>query len=113
MAQGVAGNSEKLADRDSSNYRVSSGLKDEIYDMIFSKTGDQALLRKWVDGWLPQIRAGNDLSSSRGFKDALKKGVPLEVRGEAWQLFIGNDLRVNKQLYDALIVRVQLASDNI
>ena len=76
-------------------YQMSSGLKEEIYEMIFSKTSDQALLRKWVDGWLPQIRANSDLSSSRGFKEALKRGVPIEVRGEAWEYFIGNDLRVN------------------
>ena len=92
---------------------MSSGLKEEIYEMIFSKTADQALLSKWVDGWLPQIKSNADLSSSRGFKDALKRGVPIEVRGEAWECFIGNDLRANEQLYDALLVRVRLAEDNI
>ena len=92
---------------------MSSGLKEEIYEMIFSKTADQALLRKWVDGWLPQIKSNVDLSGSRGFKDALKRGVPIEVRGEAWESFIGNDLRANEQLYDALLVRVRLAEDNI
>ena len=81
--------------------------------MIFSKTADQALLRKWVDGWLPQIKSNVDLSGNRGFKDALKRGVPIEVRGEAWESFIGNDLRANEQLYDALLVRVRLAEDNI
>ena len=35
------------------SYQVSSGLKEEIYEMIFSKTADQATLRKWVEGWLP------------------------------------------------------------
>ena len=53
------------------------------------------------------------MSGSRSFKDALKKGVPIEVRGEAWECFIGNDLRVNQQLYDALLVRVRLAEENI
>ena len=54
------------------------------------------MLRKWIDGWLPQIRAEADLSGSRGFKEALKKGVPIEVRGEAWEYFIGNELRANE-----------------
>ena len=81
--------------------------------MIFSKTQDQVTLRKWVDGWLPQIRASADLTNSKSFKDALKKGVPIEVRGEAWEHFIGNDLKVNEQLYEALLVRVRLAEDNI
>jgi len=39
--------------------------------------------------------------------------VPIEVRGEAWQNFIGNELRVNEQLYEALLVRVRLAEANI
>lgn len=39
--------------------------------------------------------------------------MPIEVRGEAWQNFIGNELRVNEQLYEALLVRVRLAEANI
>mmetsp|Transcript_37445 Transcript_37445/g.49243 ORF Transcript_37445/g.49243 Transcript_37445/m.49243 type:complete len:82 (-) Transcript_37445:736-981(-) len=81
--------------------------------MIFSKTQDQAQLRKWVESWLPQIRNNTDLTSSRGFRDALRKGVPIEVRGEAWESFIGNDLRVNEPLYEALLVRVRIAEENI
>lgn len=81
------------------SYQVSSGLKEEIYEMIFSKTADQVTLRKWVEGWLPQIRASADLTSSNKFKDALKKGVPIEVRGEVWEHFLGNDLKVNDSLY--------------
>ena len=77
-------------------YQMSSGLKEEIYEMIFSKTADQAVLRKWIDSWLPQIRNNANLSGSRSFTEALKKGVPIEVRGEAWEYFIGNDLRVNQ-----------------
>ena len=64
--------------------------------MIFSKTGDQTALRKWVEGWMPQIRASVDLPSSRSFTDALRKGVPAEVRGEVWEHFIGNDIKVNE-----------------
>ncbi len=75
---------------------MSSGMKEEIYEMIFSKSLDQTYLRKWVDQWLPQVRNKVDLTSTRGFRDALKKGVPMEVRGEAWEYFIGNDLRVNE-----------------
>lgn len=37
----------------------------------------------------------------------------MEVRGETWQYFIGNELRVNEQLYEALLVRVRLAEANI
>ena len=103
----------KVEESKSAAYQISSGMKEEIQEMIFSKTPDSANLRKWIDSWLPQVKAGNDLSSSRGFKEAIKKGVPVEVRGEAWEQFIGNELRVNTQLYDALLVRVRLAEDNI
>ena len=37
----------------------------------------------------------------------------MEVRGEVWDALIGNELRVNMQLYNALLVRVRLAEDNI
>ena len=39
--------------------------------------------------------------------------MPIEVRGEVWEHFIGNDMRVNETLYEALLVRVRLAEDNI
>ena len=53
------------------------------------------------------------MKSSKTFKEALKKGVPIEARGEVWELIIGNDLRVNRSLYDALLVRVRTSEENI
>lgn len=53
------------------------------------------------------------MPSSRSFNEAIRKGIPVEVRGEVWEHFIGNDIKVNEQLYEALIVRVRLAEDNI
>lgn len=62
-----------------------------------------------MDTYLPQLKAGIDLSGSSRFKDALKKGVPVKVRGEVWTAFIGNAFRVNRNMYDGLLKRVRLA----
>ena len=43
----------------------------------------------------------------------MKKGIPAEARGEVWDLFLGNDLRINPALYEALLVRVRTSEDNI
>lgn len=64
-----------------------------------NKLQDKAALKKWVDVHLPLIRAKGDLAGSKQFKEALKKGVPLEVRGEVWEALLGNELRVNMNLY--------------
>lgn len=74
---------------------------------------DKAVLKKWLDVHLPLIRSKGDLVGSKSFKEALKKGVPLEVRGEVWEALIGNEQRVNMPLYTALLTRVRLAENNI
>jgi TBC1 domain family member 14 len=48
---------------------------------------------------LPLIRNKGDLAGNKNFKESLKKGVPLEVRGEVWEALIGNEQRVNLKLY--------------
>ena len=88
-------------------------MKEEIHELVFSQTADKALLKKWIENYIPQIGSNSDLISNRGFKDALKKGVPIEVRGEVWTAFIGNDLRINETLYKALLTRAQLCEQNI
>ena len=94
-------------------YQVAPDIKEEIQELVFSKTQDKQNLKKWLDSYLPQLKTGADLKSSKSFKEALKKGVPLEARGEVWQLFIGNHLRVNRSLYDALLARVRTSEENI
>lgn len=83
-------------------------MKEEIYvskiilvniylsqDMVATKNQDKVALKKWIDTQLPLIRNKADLAKSKPFKEALKKGVPLEVRGEVWEALIGNELRIN------------------
>lgn len=53
------------------------------------------------------------MSSVKGFKDTLKKGIPSELRGEAWLAIIGNELRITDNLYGTLLERVRLCEDNI
>jgi hypothetical protein len=42
---------------------------------------------------------------SKKFKEAIKKGVPSELRGEIWRQMIGNDLRITEKLYNLLLER--------
>jgi|688.fasta_scaffold221687_2 hypothetical protein len=63
--------------------------------MVATKNKDKPSLGKWVDTHLPMIRNKADLTKSKPFKEALKKGVPLEVRSEVWEALIGNELRIN------------------
>ena len=35
------------------------------------------------------------------------------MRGDVWESFIGNDLRINKPLYNALLTKVRLSEENI
>ena len=47
------------------------------------------------------------------FKRDLKKGVPIEVRGEVWSQLIGNKLRITPKLYESLLDRVRIAAANM
>ena len=38
-------------------YQFTALMKEEIYQMIFAKTTDQASLKKWIEQWLPQVKA--------------------------------------------------------
>ena len=49
------------------------------------------------------------MTGNKSFKEALKKGIPIEVRGEVWAELLGNPLRVTIDLYNALLKRVRLA----
>ena len=88
-------------------------MQEEIFKLVFNDSEDKEVLEKWIDTYLPQLKAGIDLSGSSRFKDALKKGVPVEVRGEVWTAFIGNAFRVNKNMYDGLLKRVRLSQNHI
>ena len=59
------------------------------------------------------MKEGLDLKGSKTFKEALKKGVPVEARGEVWEMIIGNDLRITTNLYDALLKRARTSEENI
>ena len=68
-------------------------------------------LKKWTDTYLPLLETNKEMPSK--FKEDLKKGIPFEVRGEAWSYIIGNELRVNEKMYEALLVRVRLAERSL
>eukprot|EP00351_Strombidinopsis_sp_SopsisLIS2011_P005172 CAMPEP_0116870426 /NCGR_PEP_ID=MMETSP0463-20121206/317_1 /TAXON_ID=181622 /ORGANISM="Strombidinopsis sp, Strain SopsisLIS2011" /LENGTH=173 /DNA_ID=CAMNT_0004506917 /DNA_START=102 /DNA_END=623 /DNA_ORIENTATION=- len=50
---------------------------------------------------------------AKAFKVALKIGIPIEIRGEAWMYLIGNDQRIAQQLYDFLLNRVRFADKSV
>ena len=50
---------------------------------------------------------------NKKFKEDIKKGIPAEIRTEAWSILIGNELRVSPTLYESLLVRVRVAEENI
>ena len=81
--------------------------------MIFNKTHDKQTLKKWYETLIPQMKEGVDLKASKTFKAALKQGVPIEARGEVWEMIIGNDLRITSNLYDALLKRARTSEENI
>ena len=81
--------------------------------MMFNKTHDKQALKKWYETLIPQMKEGVDLKASKTFKAALKRGVPIEARGEVWEMIIGNDLRITSSLYDALLKRARTSEENI
>ena len=59
------------------------------------------------------ISQKQDLIGNKKFKEDIKKGIPAEIRTEAWAILIGNELRVSPSLYESLLVRVRVAEENI
>ena len=74
-----------------------------------ARSNDKTTLKKWVDVHLPLIRAKGDLQNNKQFKEALKKSIPIEMRGEVWDALIGNEQKVSLKLYTRLLERVRLA----
>ena len=45
--------------------------------------------------------------ANKKFKEAMKKGIPSELRGQAWSIMIGNELRITDRLYELLLERAR------
>lgn len=41
-------------------------------------------IKKWIDTYLPLLQSSSDLTNNKKFKEDLKLGIPIEVRGEVW-----------------------------
>ena len=117
---------EKEAASRGNAYRIEkSCTKEDITQLVMDVSrpeADKALLRKWIDGFLPALQQNayllgkpnvTQMLGVRGFKDSLKKGIPTEVRGDAWEAILGNELRISDKLYDALLARVRLCEENL
>jgi hypothetical protein len=52
------------------------------------------------------------MPDEKKFKEALKKGIPSELRGIVWQELVSNDLRITNKLYDSLLERAKISEQN-
>ncbi len=49
---------------------------------------------------------------NKKFKEDLKRGIPIEIRGEVWCNLVGNALRISPSLYETLLVKFRIADKN-
>lgn len=76
---------------------------------------DKDAVKFWLEEYLPKLKQNKEstkILSKKKFKEALKKGVPSEVRGYVWQELIGNELRITNKLYDLLIEKANISEEN-
>ena len=73
-------------------------------------------MKKWFETFIPKLQehgyltgapSVKTMSSVRGFTDALKKGIPTEIRGQVWIDILGNELRISDLLYEVCLQRVR------
>lgn len=69
-------------------------------------TSENPDLKLWREKLLLELK--QPAKASKKLLAALKKGVPLDYRGLAWQTMIGNELRITDKLYELLLERAQL-----
>jgi hypothetical protein len=92
-------------------------IKEAILSIIKSGSGwsqsvpatstENADLKLWREKLLAELRLP-PAKASKKLTQALKKGVPSEIRGLAWQTMIGNELRITDKLYELLLERAHL-----
>jgi hypothetical protein len=122
-AEHVVTDKEKKAASRGNGYKMTEVSQEDIISLIIDKApeGEKKTLKKWED-YLKALQQNTyltgkpnetNMSSVKGFKDTLKKGIPTELRGEAWLAIIGNELRITENLYGVLLERVRLCEANI
>ena len=55
----------------------------------------------WINIYFPLIK-DNKHQRNKNFRKDIRKGIPVPVRGQAWQLMIGNHLRITPFLFQML-----------
>jgi len=123
-AENVVTDKEKRAATRGNGYKITEVSQEDIISLIIDRApeGDKKVLMKWGQEFLPALKQNTYLTGKpteqnmagvKGFKDMLKKGIPTQLRGEAWLAIIGNELRITDNLYGILLERVRLCEDNI
>eukprot|EP01135_Chromosphaera_perkinsii_P004886 Nk52_evm6s303 gene=Nk52_evmTU6s303 len=62
------------------------------------------LIHQWEKNMIPNFRSKK---GSRKMNDMAWAGIPSRVRGRVWELAIGNDLNITKELYDIFLMHAQ------
>jgi hypothetical protein len=69
----------------------------------------QAEIKRWLFDYKPQLGTEQQreqlFNNSRQFGNDLRRGIPLEIRGEIWSVLIGNKHRMSYKLYNSLKIR--------
>jgi hypothetical protein len=109
---------EEIAASKGNGYINTPIERETLMQMVVEKTsiGDTSVLKKWGETFFPKLEeygymvgapSVKNMSSVRGFVDSLKKGIPTEIRGQAWSSILGNGLRISPTLYEVLLQRVR------
>jgi len=72
-----------------------------IYIEYFKHQPDEKLLDTWFRVHLPALRESGFRSNKR-LKKEIVNGIPVPMRGQTWQLLVGNSLRISPLLFQVL-----------
>lgn len=73
------------------------------YLQYFQNKHSEKQLDLWIKSLLPVIKSGDQhyKKNSKVISEIMKANVPMCYRGELWQAMIGNDLRINSQIFNS------------
>lgn len=73
------------------------------YLQYFQNKHSEKHLDQWIKNFLPSIKSGEHVfrKNSKLQNEIMRGNVPMCYRGEIWANMIGNDLRINSQVFNA------------
>jgi len=55
---------------------------------------------QWLKIYLPLVQSQEHLRNAKLKSEIMKGAIPMSFRGQLWSAFIGNDLRINSQVFE-------------